>query len=1185
MDEFDQYKVDKEPDEFEEYKVKPESTPHQELDKLLTGSLVGQAKYSGESYPGLLQYPQEATEFMGYGEAPLEQAGEPQGAWQKMLFSMGQGENMAPGFVGTMLNPAEIASMIATGGLTAPKGQALKQMLDWGVYGIPSIAKGVKGGVKGLFEGLSAKAIEQRVPAEKALPTALGSIKPPAATTAGVVDVNRPEVLDALNDLVSTQREQLKAAGKLMPEEQLKIKAQGPAEPSIVEQLKSKYDPKYKVPWGGKFEPRNYEVTPDSVTKLTLQNRAQQLNTQAAKETGEYISKVEKMSQLEGRGKITPESPLYKSEFDRIAEENSKAIKKMELSVTNTVTSSGDLNPKSILSSEEGFLNFDPMIHELKQRGIVGSEFPNPKDFRPIYKYLQLPHDIAKSHPSFKPIFDAEMAREATRNAQIRRYYEITKPYFELSSPADRAVVDRTLLFGDKLQVNFDPVILQKLKLTPPQIEAYNSITKGTDTVLNDLAAGMQRHGVDQATITEFVTNLRNKGFIPHKWYGKYGIVVQEPGRVTTPSGGALGAPHTTRNKTIYMTARENQKEANLEFDRLVAAYPGKIVKRMKREELEQLASFDLPPYAIQALIDKAATRAGVDPLIANDLNNALKNIRLAKGMGAHFIKRKWTPGYTENLERPLAEYFMGMSGYIAKVDAMQEFANGLKYVKTPNLRKYAVEYIDSVNDPQRHNIINIAKSLMFHYHLGTNLKFGVMNLTQNAITGYPILGKHTNFPAAKYMKAMADVASRRLAPDELQAIKFAKDTGLLETRFIHEALIGKGDPFSHHGKLATLTDISSAIPNLTEDYNRVSAFVAGYRALRDKGPAGATGLPMRGTGGARVPGSLPDLAKGASDISNEIHFIYGKGDRPVAARGVLSPIMTFRLFGINYVTMLKNFMKEGEWAALARSMGVMTGLAGATGWTGANIAEDMYMHFTGQDLKTQTREWIKGKTKSVLPDEWGDRLAMLATDGLPAAVGPVNMSRSIGMGDLVPLDPLGAIGVFGGQYEKFAAGYKAYEHKDYYRMFESISPQFIQSPMSAWRLQREGAKTIAGQQVLDVETGGPIKISTPSAIMKGIGFQPVEYAEATRKTAVTYEQQQRITKRGLKAAELAAGAINRGEMGRALQIINTASSEDPLIAKVMAQHLDDWIGPKLPPLIRYQVDKAIHGQRPPNMP
>ncbi len=1282
-------------------------------------------KSTGEPYPGRLQFPPEVLETMGYTTAPLEQQLEPQGTWNKMMAALAQGENMAPGFVGTMLNPAEIAAMAATGGLTAPKGQILKQMIDWGLYGAPSITKGVVGGGKGLLQGLSAKAIEARIPAEKAIPSLLKGAEIPAATIAGgaKVSTNDPAVLDSLNNLLLTQREQLKAAGRLMPEEQLRLKLRQPIE----EQLSAKFLPQYKAPWGGKFEPRNYDVTPDNIRKLSLQERAQQLNTKAAQETDEFIAKVEKQSQLGEAGKITKESPLYQSEYNRLVEENSKAIKKMEVTVTpedlkqpvgemlgsaeidpvtgvpsfvskGAVYSKGkfgprdrfqasynatldrialwgidesnplvkhelghraqkllkisnkegewrsiadeirianpniygeyvgrynvnpnnyahelfaesfarkyrgeaipknvdeffnrqiatktggvsDLNLKGVLSSEEGFLHLGDMAQQLKSRGIVGSEFPNAKDFRSIYKYLQLPHDIAKSHPSFKPIFDSEMAREATRNAQVRRYYEITKPYFELGSPADRSVVDRALLLGDKLRVNFDDVMLQKLKLTPPQIEAYKSITKGTGAVLDDLAAGMQRHGVEPAKINEFVTELRDKGFVPHKWYGKYGIVVQEP-KVTQPTyGGAL----VTKNKTIYMTARESEKEANIEFDRLVKAYPNNIVKRIKRGEMKQLASFDVPPYAIQAMIDNAAKRAGTDPAVAQELSKALHDLRLAKGMGAHFIKRKWTPGYEENLERPLAEYFMGMSGYIAKMDAMKSFTDSLPYIKTPNLRNYAIKYIESIVDPEQHNVINAAKSLMFHYQLGMNLKFGVMNLTQNFMTGIPVLGKYTSFPEGKMIKAMSDVALSNLAPDEIQAIKFAKDTGLLDTRFIHEALVTKGDPFSHHGKLATITDISSYIPNLTEDYNRVSGFVAGYRALRDQG----------GRGAMRDQGSLPNLAKGAADISNEYNWLYGKGDRPELARGVLSPIMTFRLFGINYITMLKNFTKEGEWAALARSMGIMTTLAGAGGYVGAGAFEDWYNHFTGHDIRQDTRDWVSGKAQTVLPQEWGDRIGMMATDGLPAAVGPVTVSRSMGMGDLVPLDPTGLttealtkmLGVFAGQGEKVGTAYRAFEHRDYLRAAENLSPQFLQSIMSAYRLRTQGARNLAYQETLDPLTGKQIKLSTTEALLKGAGLQPVKAAEAQRRVGMTYDITEYMTSKGLKAAKLADGQINRGNLGRALQILNTTMKEDPRIAKVTAGHIRDWIGRDIHPVIQYQLDKMLGYHQPANMP
>ncbi len=90
-----------------------------------------------------------------------------------------------PGILGTLLNPAEVATMIATGGISAARlgRPILKAMADWGLYGAPSIAKGIRGGVRGLIGGLGAKAVERRIPPAMTVPTRIPTPMPTPSIT------------------------------------------------------------------------------------------------------------------------------------------------------------------------------------------------------------------------------------------------------------------------------------------------------------------------------------------------------------------------------------------------------------------------------------------------------------------------------------------------------------------------------------------------------------------------------------------------------------------------------------------------------------------------------------------------------------------------------------------------------------------------------------------------------------------------------------------------------------------------------------------------------------------------------------------------------------------------------------------------------------------------------------------
>jgi len=1054
-----------------------------------------------------------------------------------------------------MLDPTEVAMNVLTGGVIgAIKGggkEITKEALRWGSYGGRDLYKGLKEGSIAFKEALGAKAKETLIPAERAMPIT-------AEETSKLMSI---------------------APGT-------KVAAETAQE--TVEKL-NKLDPKYKAPWGGRFEPREFDRLSDAERRQIILDRAKELTPKTEKEVLGYTEKLQKQLQRP-QETITGTKSWYELEYSKLQKDNSQLLSKANSDLITpddklrstklTKLGESDLNTASInktLESQE--FDIVKLSQKLKNKGFLDPNFPDTKDFRRAYRFLQLPSDISKSFPKFKPIYETAREFEANKGALIQKYYETTKSYFDLISPADRAAVDKALSLGDKLKATLDDSILTKLNMTPKQIGAYKDIRRGLSMVKDDLAQSMQKIGVPQDKIDEFVRGI--EGYVPHKWYGKYGVIVQEK-HLTWPTvqGERVTGLPKERSKTIYLSAFENEKRAKAEVIRLQELYPDKIVKQIKRDVIPEYAKEDIAPYAIESLIDRAVNRAKIDPDLAHGLAQTLHNMNLSKGMGAHFIRRKWTPGYIENFERPLAEYFTGMSSYLSKIDALHNFSAGYKAIdKTaqPSLRKYASEYIDSIFDPKMSSTVTAIKTLLFHYHLGLNLKSALVNSSQNFISGYPTLSKYTNNALPKMIKAMFDTATKNLSPDEVEMLRYAYQNRLLESRLLPE-VTGVKDPFLRSmqtpvgKKLMDASDISSYMFDYVEsNINRTSHYLASYRALRDKGRGGA-------------PGSTPELAKQAADMMLEAHYVYGPADRPVAARGWISPIMTFRLFGLNYATMLKNFAKEGEYGALARSLGAITAIAGAAGWPGAEVLEDVYMHFTGDSIKEQTRNYLKGITTSIFPSEWSDRFALAATDGWPA-VGGLNFSGSIGMGDIIPMDLTGALGVLAGRSEGLAKAYKLATLGDLPRASENILPQAISSPLTALRAHK-GLTTTTGQEVIDPKTLSQVKLSLPGAILRGVGIQPTEYTEAQRRLQLTNVRRERAKEIGLSKAEKAAYMINTGDIGKGVKILTELGTTDPYAFMWARNALPNFIGPKVSPVIQDYIQRTLYDSgKFPNMP
>lgn len=169
-----------------------------------------------------------------------------------------------PGIVGTLLNPAEIATSALTGGITAIRHAKpiLKEAADWATYGIPSLVKSVGTGIEKVVGGLSAKNIEKTFPVEKATAQTFaesgGKWLPMAAkaTTAemqGIIDLAKREKVSILAPDITGSRAQsliFNAADKAIGGAGVTQKAAA----RVVQDIDS-YSKRLLEHFGGEFEP------------------------------------------------------------------------------------------------------------------------------------------------------------------------------------------------------------------------------------------------------------------------------------------------------------------------------------------------------------------------------------------------------------------------------------------------------------------------------------------------------------------------------------------------------------------------------------------------------------------------------------------------------------------------------------------------------------------------------------------------------------------------------------------------------------------------------------------------------------------------------------------------------------------------------------------------------------------
>lgn len=685
------------------------------------------------------------------------------------------------------------------------------------------------------------------------------------------------------------------------------------------------------------------------------------------------------------------------------------------------------------------------------------------KDLREIYTYIQMPDDIRRTFPEFNPIYEIQRARECQKAVLDREFAEATKPYFELG-PKDRAAVDKILLEGEQTrnELYTEEELKKVYGLTDKQINGYMAIRENLNTARRVLIDKMKDFGIKSEVIDDF--SKTTKGYIPHKWYGRWAIVAK----------GKEG-------KTDFMTAT-NYYDRYIERDRVKKLYPDHEVIVVKRSKIPYEAFQEAPSFAVQKMVDLATEKASLDPDVKDAMVQALADLYKSKGFGMHFIQRKGIPGYTEDLARPLAEYFSGFTGYITKMEAIKAFPEAIKPVsprRTPNLYRYSIDYINYVTgDPLE---FKTAKNLAYFWYLFGNVKSASLNLTQNFVLGWPVLSKHTKLALPKLMRSMTRTASGLLSKDQKEFIASMEKAGYLDPKASQEISGYSGNPLYKPlrglgGKAISLLDVFRH----AEGFNRRSMAIACYDAgIRD--------------------------VEEAARIIEEAHFHYAKGNRPRLARGIVSPLMTFRSWYINYLTWLKNQIKAGKISPLAKSLFALIMIGGLAALPGYEQLKKAYTKYFGMDPETEARK--------VLGKRWGRDLM----HGSPSEIG-VEFSGSVGMGDIIPTNLKEVGGVFADIPTRGKKIGKALRSGDYKRALEDAAPEALRNPLAAYRLYTQGATSRGGRPVLDLKTGKPLKITKGEAYRKVLGYYPTRLAEqyGISETLETVREQRMEKKREL---------------------------------------------------------------------
>lgn len=443
--------------------------------------------------------------------------------------------------------------------------------------------------------------------------------------------------------------------------------------------------------------------------------------------------------------------------------------------------------------------------------------------------------------------------------------------------------------------------------------------------------------------------------------------------------------------------------------------------------------------------------------------------------------------------------------------------------------------FVGDIAPPENSKWLQRLQSATYFMHLGFNVSYFATNATQAWTTSLPVMaGRHGIVNAANSLTAaskdviallskataksieengavvglqlrLTDEQINSLAKDDAEArmLKTLTDDGVVDITIKHDlGAISDGTSNSLPGKVM---ELSSALANYPELYNRLSTALAAYRMER-----------ARREGGAETDAQVQDRAERYAEyIINRTHFNYSPENAPRMMRGQLGRLVfQFKRYQQGMIYLFAKLVKDasnGDTAS-ARSLMYLLGMTVSVGGVvslpiaapvalATKIIASMYPDDDEPQLLAQ---WYNG-----MKDGVGETIAQILAKGLPAGAG-LDLSGKLGQGNL--LNPLAFANTDGKKFfsrdywtevgfallgpsaalignEAEAVGY-AKEGK-YLQAAEKGMPTFVSNAIKAYRRADEGLATKAGDTIM-----APEEFGLGSIAAKALGFETAQVSD-----------------------------------------------------------------------------------------
>jgi N12 class adenine-specific DNA methylase len=839
------------------------------------------------------------------------------------------------------------------------------------------------------------------------------------------------------------------------------------------------------------------------------------------------------------------------------------------------------------------------------------------KDFVPVYR-------AAVRQFETRDEFAAEIARKAQAytdltpedRAQVDKLLELGR--LEGTVYGDAALKDGVTNDPEANEGRTENAVLTKpgetVTLTDRQIEGYKAARASMNTALDlfkaqiieewgydpteirssaDILALITEETSDKdaeqhkdaAKIVREIEQAQRTGYVPFTRWGQIGIAVRRADSRQMALGidGEASRPYTTIHYEM------------IEVDGAVSRLMRAARKLKGRKTAEQLGQFPEVKARLDALkakyegdpdvrfnvfqvgdggpleqgvklsdLDMLAEVGRIDDKAWEQVREQLEKAIKMRGFRKHFFGSKNLPGYSVDFERAIADYTIGIAGYLArrKYGSIWDGAIGKIPTTKPKLREYAQKYRDYTQSPQEE--LQMLRQLGFIYYLAGSPASALVNMSQVPLVTVPWLSQFAAGPKVMYhvTKAYKDAlamttASRGMdvfdpakAPDDVrEAFQKAWDEGFfvpLNTWEMMGTAQARSQVVRRLSKVSrTAVDAIALMFTVAERLNRMVTWIAAYRLGKQETVRQAARTILAKNALARsdelLRGYTPE--KFAGFAIDETQLRMGKVNRPAMMRGAGAAIFQFKGFVMQMIELQIRMgtQYQGKRSKVAVASMILLLMLTAGIW-GAPFGEDLrdileFLHRklkgTDLDLDTELRELVVELTGS-------PGLAEAISRGAPRAAG-VDLQR-IGMGNILPGD---AVDV-GGIPLDLTVGRlsQAIEHAkrgDWALATAELLPTFIKNPIVGVSWGTEGVRSQASGRVVIP----PEKVTYGDVALKAAGFTPADIANQreseraqTRANTATKEVKDRFIGElaRLRADILRADTANDAAKSRALE-------------------------------------------------